>query len=234
VGIEGRNVYSVVHEGLCLLVHDCLAEPYLSRDAQVVDSWVLAHHGVVEAGWKRWGSVLPMAFNTIVQEDERSVRQNLVRWVDAEQESLRARLKALAGRAEYGVQVFWDRKQVIRRVGEDSAEIANLEEAIRSKPPGVAYMYRQRVEDLLRREIERRAAAEFGVLFERLHRCVDEVRVERPKEGENGRQMLVNLSCLVSPKRQPELEAELADIMATDGYFVRLAGPMPPYSFCQQ
>jgi hypothetical protein len=193
---------------------------------------VLAHHRVVEAGWKRWGSVLPMAFNTIVQEDESSVRQNLVRWVDGEQESLRARLQALARRAEYGVQVFWDGKQVIRGVRDDSAEIASLEEAIRSKPPGAAYMYRQRVEDLLRREIERRAAEEFGVLFERLQRCVDDVRVEKPKKGENGRQMLVNLSCLVSPERHPDLEAELAHIMATEGYFVRLAGPMPPYSFC--
>ena len=49
IGIEGSQVYALAHNDLCVLVHDCLPQPYQSHDTQVVGAWVLAHHGVVEA-----------------------------------------------------------------------------------------------------------------------------------------------------------------------------------------
>lgn len=232
IGIEGHEVYTIVHNDLCALIHDCPTQPYQSADAEVATAWVLAHHLVVEAAWKRWGTVLPLTFNTIITATERSAEENLVQWLETEYDSLKGRLETLTGKAEYGVQVSWDPAVVARKVAEASTEIKKLEEEIGSKPRGLAYMYRQKLEKLLKKEMEVRAEKEFKDLYGRLSRCMDDIHVEKTKKAERERQMLMNLSCLVSAERYPDLEAELEVISQMEGYFVRLAGPLPPYSFC--
>lgn len=233
IGIEGNKVYTVVHNSLCALVHDCPAKPYQSPDNALVSSWVLAHHQVVEAAWKRWRTVLPLTFNTIIRPgDGRSSSENLKAWLETEHNSLREKLDALAGKAEYGVQMFWDTVRIGKKVAEASAEIRRLEEKIRSVPQGAAYMYRQKLEGLLKKEIEARAAEEARELYSRLSRSVDNIRVEKAKQGEQGLMMLINLSCLVSAERLPALEAELSKISNTEGCSIRMVGPLPPYSFC--
>ena len=231
-GIEGHDVYTVVHGDLCALVHDCPAKPYQSDNAETAAAWVLAHHQVVDATWKRWGAVLPLTFNTIITTGEKSAEENLVEWLETEYESLKERLDALIGKVEYGVQVFWDPTVVARKIAESSPEISKLQEEINSKSRGLAYMYRQKLERLLKGEMEARATEEFIALYDRIGHYVDNVHVEKPKEVGVGRQMLMNLSCLVSMERYPELEAELNRISEKEGYFTRLAGPLPPYSFC--
>ena len=233
IGIKGREVYTVVHDDLCVLVHDCEAQPYQSDDGEVAAAWVLAHHRVVDAAWKRWGTVLPLTFNTIIRAaDGSDAKENLAAWLGTEYELLKGRLEALAGKAEYGVQVFWDPVLVSRQVAKNSPEIRRLEEEIGSKGRGLAYMYRQKLERLLKNEIETRAAEEFKELYGRLSRCVDNIRVEKTKQDRHERQMLMNLSCLVSTERYPDLEAELDRVGNMKGFFVRVAGPLPPYSFC--
>ncbi|MBF8267846.1 MAG: Gas vesicle synthesis GvpLGvpF [Dehalococcoidia bacterium] len=233
IGIEGREVHAVVHNDLCALVHDCVAQPYQSDDAQVATAWVLAHHQVVEAAWHRWGAVLPLTFNTIIEAgDGRSAEENLSVWLNTEYQVLRGKLDALTGKAEYGVQVSWAPSLIAGKIAETSPDMREMEEGIRSRPRGIAYMYRQRLESLLRKEMEARAAEEFKELYSRLSRCVDSIHVEKTRAVEEGRQMLLNLSCLVSLERYPDLAAELDRVGSREGFFVRLAGPLPPYSFC--
>jgi len=232
IGIEGHEAYTVAYNDLCAVVHDCSARPYEFTDPEVAGAWVLAHHQVVEAAWKRWGAVLPLTFNTIITTTEKSAAENLVQWLETEYESLKGRLDMLTGKAEYVVQVSWDPAVVTRKVAEASSEIRKLEEEIESKPRGLAYMYRQKLEKLLKKEMEGKAEKEFKALYDRISRCVDNIHLEKTKEDQEGRQMLMNLSCLVSTERYPDLESELDEIGNMEGYFVRLAGPLPPYSFC--
>ena len=153
-------------------------------------------------------------------------------WLETEYESLKGKLDALAGKAEYGVQVFWDATIISKKVAQDSPEARKLEEDIRSRPRGIAYMYRQKLESLLRRKVEARAAEEFRDLYCKLSRCTEDIRVEKTKESTEGLQMFMNLCCLVSAERYPDLEAELAMVANAEGHSVRLVGPLPPYSFC--
>ena len=231
IGIDGSEVYTLVYNRLCAVVHSCPAKSYQSEDGALTASWVLAHHQVVDAAWRRWGTVVPLTFNTIIAAGQESADKNLGDWLEKEHESLEGRLDTLSGKTEYGVQVFWDPALIAREVVESSRETRELEEEIRSKPRGIAYMYRQRLESLVKKEMEARASNEFKELYGRLTRCVDNIRVEKTKDGEEGRQMLMNLSCLVSSQRYPDLEAELDSVRRTQGYTVRLAGPLPPYSF---
>ncbi|MDP2935067.1 MAG: GvpL/GvpF family gas vesicle protein [Dehalococcoidia bacterium] len=232
IGIEGREVYTIVHNDLCALVHHCRAQPYESRDPEVAAAWVLAHHEVVDAAWKRWGVVLPLTFNTIIMAKQGAAEENLVAWLEAEYESLKGKLDALTGKAEFGVQVFWDPVLISKQVAKSSPDITRLEEEMRSKPRGLAYMYRQKLEAMLKKAIEVKAAEEYKALYDMISRCVDVVHVEKTKQGPEGRQMLVSLSCLVPQAQLPRLEAELDRISGMEGFSARLVGPLPPYSFC--
>ena len=232
IGIEGHAVYTVAHEGTCALVHDCPAQPYQSEDGSIAVAWVLTHHQVVEAAWKRWGTVLPLTFNTIIRvEGGNSAQRNLAAWLEMEYSSLKGKLEAVRGKAEYVVQVFWDLALISRRTAESSPEIRRLEEEIGSKPRGLAYMYRQKLEAMLKKQVEARAEEECGGLLSRLSRCTENIHVEKAGKGEGGRQILVNLSCLVPGGRLTELEAEMDRITSIEGFSVRLVGPLPPYSF---
>jgi hypothetical protein len=237
IGIEGCEVLGVALNGLCAAVHRCAAEPYQSKDAEVGASWVTAHHRVVDAAWRHWGTVLPLTFNTIIKgepggEPGRDARACLLEWLEAEREVLNAKLEALAGKAEYGIQLFWDPQVVATRVAQSDAEIRALEEEIKAKSPGIAYMYRQRLEALLEEKTEATATAECTALYGKIARLVGEIRVEKPKRDSGQLQMLVNLSCLVSHAQHPGLEAELEGVSGMEGFSARLVGPLPPYSFC--
>jgi hypothetical protein len=233
IGIEGCEVLGVVGKDLCAAAHRCPAEPYHSKDAEVVASWVMAHHRVVDAAWRRWGTVLPLTFNTIIKgEPGRDARACLLAWLEAEHEVLKGKLEALAGNAEFGVQVFWDPQVVARQVAQSDAGIRALEEEVKAKSPGVAYMYRQRLEALLKEKTEAMVAAECTALYGRIAQWVDKVQVAKPKGDSGQLQMLVNLSCLASAAQLPPLEAELDRVSGMEGFSARLVGPMPPYSFC--
>lgn len=232
IGIEGHEVYVVVHRSLGAVVHDCPPKAYDTKDRDLAAGWVLAHHRVVEAAWVRWGTVLPLTFNTIINPPEVGARDSLAAWLDTEHDSLRQKLEALAGKAEYGVQVFWDTAHFAQQVAQTDPEVRAIEEQIASQPRGLAYMYRQKLEGLLKKGLEARAATLFQELFARLAPCMENVRVEKSRKADGERPMLMNLSCLVAAKRLPALEAELDKISQTDGLSVRLTGPWPPYSFC--
>ena len=231
IGIEGRRVYTITHQGLCAAIHDCPDQPYYSTDAEVVAARILAHHRVIEAARRRWGVVLPMTFNTIITSGEMSARENLVAWLGAESRALWRRLEGLAGRSEYGVQLFWDMGLVAREMAGTSPRIRKLQEEIASMPRGVAYMHRQKLETLLREEMEKKGAAEAEALCGRISPWVERFRVDRCPQVEQGRQMLVNLSCLVSNARLPALWTELEEIGRREGFSFCLTGPLPPYSF---
>ncbi len=232
IGIDGSEVYTVVHKEICALVHDHPAQPYQTANDETAASWLLAHHQVVEAAWKRWGTVLPMTFNTIIKAGQKTAEQNLIEFLATEYEALQAKLEALVGKVEYGIQIFWDAALVAKQVSETTPEIRRLEGEILSKPRGLAYMYRQRLEGLLKDRMAAQAAEEFRGFYGRAGICADGIRVEKIKAAPEGLQMLINLSCLVSREKYPELEALTTEVRKKEGYFVRLVGPLPPYSFC--
>lgn len=231
IGIDDNEVYSVVRKDICALVHDCPPRPYHSDDAGIVAAWILAHHRVVDAAWKRWGTVLPLRFNSIIDGGQGDADERLLSWLDREYLSLTTRLHTLAGKAEYGVQIFWDTKLMSEKVADTSPEVSKLREEIGSPRRGLAYMYRERLAQVLKTQMEARAAGEFKELYSRLSRCVQNIHVEKQKPAGEGRSMLMNLSCLVSLDGADRLKAELEEISQAEGYTVRLAGPLPPYSF---
>jgi len=233
VGIQGKEVYTVSYKDLCAVVHTCSAEPYQSEDQEVVKHWVITHQKVVDEAWERFGTVLPMGFDTIIRGNAVSDPEgNMKNWLRDDYDNLKTKLKKLRDRAEYGVQVFWNTKIVAQKITEESLEAKKLEEEVKSKPKGLAYMYRQKLEELLKKEMEKQADRYFREFYDKIKPHANDLNVEKTKKTEDeNKQMLMNLSCLLPKNGNPGLGDELEKIDGLKGFSVRFSGPWPPYSF---
>jgi len=115
-------------------------------------SWVTAHEKVMEVAWERFGTILPLRFDTIIKGEEGVLPdENVKKWLRDDYENLRQKLAKLKDRAEFGVQVFWDPKIISEGLIGTNPEIKKLSEEIKSKSRGLAYMYKQKLENLLKK-----------------------------------------------------------------------------------
>ncbi len=234
LGLEGVEVYTIPAHDLCAVVHRCPAAPYQSGDPEVVRGWVLAHQKVVEVAWDRWGTVLPSTFDTIFRSrGDADPEQTVEEWLAGEYAKLRAQLARVRGKAEYGVQVFWDAQRFGEGLVQRSQELAALTAAIGSKPRGTAYLHREKLRMLLRRELEEEADRRSGDFHRGIREHVDVLRSESVKKNDAGLQMILNLSCLASRDQAGSLGQELERIGKVEGMLVRFTGPWPPYSFTE-
>ena len=232
IGIEENEVYTIPYEDLSAVVHNCPAEPYKSEDEEIMKKWVIAHQNVIDRALEKFGAVLPLGLDTIIQGNETaSPEENMRNWVKNDYDILKEKMGKVGGMAEYGVQVSWDPKMIAKKIAEESPEIKKLDEEIRGKPKGLAYMYKQKLENLIKKEMEKKADQDFKEFFERIKPCADDLKVEKTKKAEDGRQMLMNLSCLLPKEASKKLGEELEKIDAMEDYSVRFTGPWPPYSF---
>jgi hypothetical protein len=232
MGIEGHEVYTIPYNDICAVVHNCPAQAYQSDDREAVKAWVMTHQKVVETAWERWGTVLPLSFDTIIKGGaEKSARQNVKGWLKQEYQRLKSKIEKVRGKAEYGVQVYWNPKLIAQNLAHTSPEVKKLEEEIKTKPKGLAYMYRQRLENLVKGEMETKADECFKDFYGRIRSHTDDIRVERTRKVESTLSMIMNLSCLVYRDRYSELGEELDKINRMAGFTVHFTGPWPPYSF---
>jgi len=233
IGLDGNRVYTIPFGDFSAVVHDCKAEPYQSEDRDRVKAWVLTHQKVVDAALEKFGAVIPMGFDTIISgKGDADPEENMRKWIETDYENLASKMAKIRGKAEYGVQIFWKTQAMARNVSEKSTEIKALEREIQTKPKGIAYMYRQKLEELLKHEMARKADQCFQEFYEKIKVHTDDLRVEKTKKAdEEGRQMLLNLSCLLSKGQSEKLGQSLEEIDNREGFFVRYTGPWPPYSF---
>ena len=229
IGIENSKVYTIPYQDLCAVVHNCLPEPYKSEDNEVVKKWVMAHQKVIDTAWERFGTVLPLGFDTIIKGEKGIEPEEAMKnWIRDDYENLKQKLARVKDKAEYGVQISWDPKVIGEKLIENNPEIKKLNEKIKSKSKGLAYMYKQKLENLLKKEMEVEAERHFKDFHERIKKCVDEIKVEKTKKAEDERQMLMNLSCLLPKEKSKILGEELEKINNMEGFFIRFTGPWPP------
>lgn len=229
IGLDGKRVYSIPHKNIVAIVHDCEALAYSSDDKEVVKSWVVSHQAVVDAGWERFGVIVPVVFDTIIKGE----KEVLEGWLSQNYESLASELKRLEGKAEYGVQVFWDVKEISRKIIEQDEELARLQKDIQSAPEGTAFLYKKKMEQILKTRLEGEASGVFNSIHDGVKDTADDVVIEKIKDTHEGRQMIVNISCLISMADEKRL-GDLLDKINGGGLEIRFTGPWPPYSFVRR
>jgi len=232
IGIDENEVYTIPYKDIVALVHTCLPEPYKSENTEMVTEWVLTHQKVVETAWKKFGTVIPLGFDTIIKGDESvSAEQNLMTWLKENYEDLKAKIESLRDKVEVGIQIFWNPTIIAQDLTETNQEIRKLKEEMEGKSLGMAYFYRQKMEQALRKALDEKADAFFKGFYGRIRRYADSIRVEKTKKVYKNRQMLINLSVLIPKDKSRSLGEELAKIKELKGMDVRFTGPWPPYSF---
>ena len=233
IGIEENKVYTIPYKELAAIVHDSPLEPYNSDDEEVVKGWVTAHQQVLEIAEERFGTVIPFGFDTIIKpEDKVPAKDVLNEWMAEELDSLKEKLERIRGKKEYGVQIFYIPPVMSERIVSESEEISKIKDEMDSKGPGVAYMYKQKLEIAIKKEMESRMDSYFRDFYGRIKKHVEETRVEKTKRtDEKDRQMIMNLSCLVANDTYKALGVVLEEIDKEEGFSVRFTGPWPAYSF---
>jgi hypothetical protein len=235
MGIEGNEVYTIPYKAISAIVHNCPLEPYKNDDEEVVKNWVKTHQHVLDVAEEKFGTVIPFGFDTIIKpEDENNAtaKETLKKWMAEEFDSLKEKIERIRGKKEYGVQIFYIPSVMSERIAENSEEIRKIKEEMESMPPGMAYMYKQKLENAVKKEMESRMDSRFKDFYGRIKEHVEEIKVEKTKKtDEKDKQMIMNLSCLVSTDKYKELGEELEKIDREKGFSVRFTGPWPAYSF---
>lgn len=230
IGIEGCEVYTIPHEGISAIVHICPLEPYKSDDDETVKRWVKTHQQVLDLAADMFGTVMPFGFDTIIApKDTLTAEEVLKRWISDELDDIKRKMDGIRGKREYGIQVFYDPAVFSERIEKESEEVRRIKEEIASKPPGIAYMYRQKLETAVRRKMDELMGAYFKDFYDMISGKVDDIKVEKVKKTDGKMVMMMNLSVLASDEKA--LGQVLDEIDGEPGISVRFTGPWQPYSF---
>lgn len=232
IGIEDNEVYTIPYKDLCVIVHNCPTEPYKSDD-ETVKGWVRAHQNVLDEAKERFGTIIPLGFDTILQpQDDATPPDQVVKdWLKEDYERLRAVMEKIKGKDEYGVQILYEPEVMRKQIAEQNEEIKKIKEEMATKSPGMAYMYKQKLENAAKAEMDKLADEWFKDFYDRIKGHTDDIVVEKTKQMDKNKVMLLNLSCLVTREKVESLGEELEKIDNMEGFSVRFTGPWPPYSF---
>lgn len=230
IGIDDELVHTIAYRDLCTVTHRCQPKPYITDDRQKVKEWVLSHQYVLDVATARYGTVIPLAFDTIFKGDDATVKG----WIKTEYQNLKGLLEWLKGKSEYGIQVFID-SSYADTLSEDSQEVRAIRSDLAEKPDGVAYLLKKKLERIVRAQREIRVHEISKGLHDRIADFVDEIKIERTRgnlEGElENKIMILNASCLVNDSEIISLGKLLSEVNDGDRLTVRFTGPWPPYSF---
>lgn len=222
IGIENSRVYTIFFKDVSAVVHSCKAEPYSSKDDETVKRWILAHQNVVDKAMKKYGTVIPLGFDTIIKGDEKALKK----WIEKDYKNIKSKLEKVKGKKEYGVQIFIDEKTFAKGL-EKNEEIRNLEEKTAKMPKGMAYMLQKKMENMIKNTMENENKKMFDEFYEKIKNFSDAVRIEKNKNEK----MILNASVLLKNGDDRAFGAQLDEINKRRGISVRFVGPFAPYSF---
>lgn len=233
IGIDDSKVYTIPCKDIGAVVHTCPAKPYESKDEETVKEWIFTHQYVIDQAMKRFGTVLPFTFDSIVKGDDKVVKD----WLDKEYSKFKQELEKLKDKSEYTVQIFCDESFLAKIIKEKNVEIKKLSEEIEAKPKGAAYLFKKKLEGMMKDAIAVEANNHSKKFLDQIKGYVDEAKVGKPSkqvsEKWKDKLMILNLSCLLHKEKVEKLGEVLAKINELEGFSVRFTGPWAPFSFAR-
>lgn len=229
IGIENSRVYTIPFKDMSAVVHSCKAEPYNSKDDDIVKGWILAHQNVVDKAMEKYGTVIPFGFDTIIKGDEKALKE----WLEADYENIKNKLGKVKGKREYGVQIFIDEKTISNKLVEKNEEIRKMKEKIGKMQKGAAYMLQKKMENMTKNAMENESKKIFDEFYEKIKNSSDDVKTGKNKDAED-KKMILNLSVLLKDENVNLFGAQLDEINKREGVSVRFVGPFAPYSFVSE
>lgn len=230
IGIDNSKVYTIPHNDIAAVVHACPGKPYESKDEERVKRWVFTHNYVIDQAIKRFGTVLPFSFDSIVKGDDNAVKG----WLSENYPRLKGELERLREKSEYTVQIFCDSSLLARWVEKENLEIGRLVEEIKAAPKGKAHLLEQKLQKMVRGAVAAEVREWSKKFRKQIEKHVDEVKEEQSRfvpERFNDKRLVLGLSCLVSEGEVEKLGEVLRRINEREGFSVRFTGPWAPFNF---
>lgn len=230
-GVAGTKVRTAPAAGLTVLVSDVslaeFGEAALRRNLENL-GWLeqvaRAHHHVIDAA-ARLFPVLPTRLATVYSGDA-----GLAAALDGRREDLRAALRRVGGRVEWGVKAY----TVAERSDGERVPAAG-QGASDGAGAGMAYLRRRRAQLSAREDAQRSAAAGARDVHADLSGRAVQARLYPPQTARlsgNQAPMLLNAAYLLDADRAAGFATAVeAAAAAHDELRVELTGPWPPYSF---
>jgi gas vesicle protein GvpL/GvpF len=192
------------------------------KDLDWVSACAVAHEQMVEHA-ARLGTAVPMKLFTLFSSDARA-RAALGR----SQARLRAVLRRIEGRQEWGVRVSVDEDTARSRARERAGQAAAGLSA------GAQFLTRKRQEHKEVRDIVDLGRTAADEVFAKAAVHADETRRRSSSGAEPGLRLLLDAAFLVPARREDAFRSAVraqAERLAAHGYRVVLTGPWPAYNF---
>ncbi|MFB6206073.1 MAG: gas vesicle protein GvpL [Haloglomus sp.] len=234
-GIDGEPVSVVTGSDASIgaVVHP-RDGPYDSTDLSDLREWLLAHQDVVEAAGERFGTPLPVRFDTVLQGDDDGVAA----WLDRNATAIRDAFNWIEGCWEYRVTLFWDSTAFEAEQRTADSELVDIDRRLTESADGKRFLLEKQFDQRLRELVRRRETALGDRLLDRL--AEEGARVEeRPVRSEMADSLGVEtksdavgqVAVLAARDQENSLGAVLEEFMEEPGVEVRFTGPWPPYTF---
>lgn len=226
-GVDGEKVYTIKKNNIRIVVHNCCPLPYEGEDNEV-KKWVIQHNRVVEKIWERQNTVLPLTFDTIIKGgEEKSVRDNVLSWVETHSKSIKNNLKKFKKRAEYIIQIIINNKEFFKQ---DNKNILS-KEVKEEELTGLAYLKKKKAKRQARDSIKNKIEDLKQSCYLKISNEAKDIIDNKCKPVERPEQMILNISILSGDKEVKNIGDLLEKINNRDGVRVRFTGPWPCYSF---
>lgn len=223
VGIGGgQEVTTIAHGDLSAVASSSPLEEYSIKRENM-----LAHENVIARVFQEYRAVLPVRFNTVAAGVE-EVR----RFLQREAPELRRLLRAVDGRAEVGLQVFWQEMQsVFREIAEQDTRIKKLRDKVYGEKGEGRHEDKIRLGELVLATLLRKKAEEARVLLDALRPAAVDYRENKIYAD----QMVLNMSFLIDRAREVEFDNCLADLDReySERYQFKRTVLMAPFNFSE-
>ena len=237
-GIEDEPVSLVTAQSAPVgaLVHR-REEPFDSTDLTKLRDWLLAHQQVVDAAGDRFGTPLPVRFDTIIEGDDGDVAT----WLDGHATQITDAFDDLSGCWEYRVTLSWDSAAFETEQQTLDPELSDIQRRTEQSGDGTRFLLEKQFDQRLRELRRQRETALAERLVDRLEPHSERL-TERPVQSDAAASLGIELdsdavtqvALLAPPAAESALGSTLDEITETPGVDVRFTGPWPPYTFAPQ
>jgi len=189
------------------------------------------HFGVIRR-FMEYGDVIPFKFGTIFQTEN-----SLNKFIADYSGSLAENFSYIAGKEEWSLKVYCDRKALSHQIDELSPDAAALEQQIMESSPGKAYLLKRKKTELIENEMDRICKNYGQAYFDEFNTLSTANKLSNllPKEI-TGREdiMILNATFLLSKSTVALFNEKLAMLRKKDansGFLLEITGPWPPFNF---
>ena len=233
-GINNRELIFIPHRDIAAAVSNIHLINFDKLDKKKLIRFI-SEHGQVNADLMKKHEVIPMRFGMVAENIE-GIRGILAKAYI----QFKTVLERTAGKAEFVVQVFWNKKNTLEKIVQENAEIQKLKKSAESKGMILGFPSKMELGKLVFEAIEA-YRQEYSVdILGNLATYFPDFSagklLDTDKEevsGETNKVILINHSFLIDKTEESALGFQLNKLAEKykDELKFKYTGPMAPYSF---